>query len=110
MTKIPEEKRRRRSQAQVAALVSDLRRSGLDHAAYAQKVGMKLGTLRSMMYRQRPERTRAGFAAVQLTDTAPSGAVVTIRWPQGVAVDLPLALGEANLRSWLGEWLAPCLR
>jgi hypothetical protein len=90
-------------------MVSDFRQSGLSHQAYAEEIGIKLGTLRSMLYR-RVRRAKSGFAAVQVTERAAVGGVVTLRWPQGMELDLPLALGETSLRLWVRELLGPCSR
>lgn len=61
-----------------------------------------------MLYR-RVRRAKSGFAAVQVTERAAVGGVVTLRWPQGIELDLPLALGETSLRRWMRELLGPCL-
>lgn len=89
--------------------MEEFRESGLEQKAYAEKIGIKPGTLRSMLYR-RSRRARRGFAAVEVTGPATSVGVVTIRSPQGVEVELPVTLGEASLRVLLRELLAPCLR
>ena len=102
-------KRRRRTAEEVAPLVAEYRQGELSQEEYAQKIGVKVGTLRHWLYRRRPGTV--GFAAVRLEPNRPEpGAAITIRWPQGLELELPLALGEAALRPWLRELLGPCLR
>jgi lambda repressor-like predicted transcriptional regulator len=104
---------RRRSRAQIAALLAGYRESGLTQRAYAARAGVSLSSLVRWLHRGvAGAEAPAEFAAVQLRPEASRmpEAGVTIRWPQGVEVELPLSLGEATLRRWLGRFLAPCSR
>jgi hypothetical protein len=102
---------RRRSPAQIAALLAEYRESGLTQRAYAARAGVSLSSLVRWLHRRdATAEAPAGFAAVQLRPEASGGSGVTIRWAEGVEVELPLSLGEATLRRWLGRFLAPCSR
>ncbi len=102
-------KRRRWTAEEVAPLVAEYRCGKLTQEEYAEQIGVKVGTLRHWLYRRRS--VPPGFAAVRLAPHQPEpGAAITIRWPQGIELELPLALGEAALRPWLRELLGPCLR
>jgi transposase-like protein len=101
---------KRWSTQEIDQLVGDYRRGELTQEAYAGQIGVKVHTLRSWLYK-RKARSPAGFAAVRVEGGGPErGGAVTVRWPQGIEVDLPLALGEPVLRAWLRKLLSPCSR
>ena len=103
--------RRRRSRSEIAALVTGYRESGLTQRAYAARAGVGLSSLVRWLHGQDAKAAvPAKFAAVQLRPEPPGVPGVTIRWPEGMEVELPLSLGEATLRRWLSRLLAPCSR
>src|SRR5665213_342453 len=103
--------RRRRSRSEIAALVAGYSASGLTQRAYAARAGVGLSSLVRWLHRHEAGATApAKFAAVQLRPEPTSGPGVTIRWPEGMEVELPLSLGEVTLRRWLSRFLAPCSR
>jgi hypothetical protein len=101
----------RRSAEEIERLVNEYRAGELTQEAYAEQIGVKLCTLRTWIYKRKIAPARGGFAAVRLEGGAVTGRdVLTVRWPAGVELELPMSLGEAALRGLLREVLAPCLR
>jgi hypothetical protein len=107
-------KLRRRSRAEIAAVVAGYRASGLTQRVYAQQVGVSLASIARWVHGKGQGGAPApgGFAAVQLrAEPAAAGdAAIKIRWPEGVEVELPRSLGEATLRRCLREVLLSCSR
>jgi DNA-binding transcriptional regulator YiaG len=91
-------------------VLAQLRASGLTQRGFAAQVGINLGTLRGWIYKERePKKKMTGhFAAVQLS-RAKSGAV-TLRWPQGIEVEITTELDQAQVVAMVRELLTPCSR
>ena len=103
--------KRRRSPAQIAALLTGYRESGLTQRAYAVQVGVSLSSLGRWLHAGGAAADGpTEFASVQLRSEPAAGPGVTIRWPEGTELELPLSLGEATLRRWLSRFLVPCSR
>lgn len=101
-------KPRRRSAAEIANLVAEYRESGLTQREYARQLGVSLASV-GRWVRDR-KQSRAGFASVRVQPETEVDAVVTVRWPSGMEVGLPLSLGAVTVRRWLGEFLTSCSR
>jgi len=73
-----------------------------------------VGTLRNWIYK--PARGAAnpsgGFVPVQIVGPRSIGSrgAVTVRWPQGVEVELAVDLDGSGVMRLVRELLAPCLR
>ncbi len=110
-TNIEKKNRRHRSRSEIAALVAGYSASGLTQRAYAARAGVGLSSLVRWLHDHEADAAAPGkFAAVQLRPEPTGGPGVTIRWPEGMEVELPLSLGEVTLRRWLSRFLAPCSR
>jgi len=109
--------RRRWSQAEVARWVSAYRASGQTQDKFAAGAGIKVGTLRAWIYKRRPPVSddRGPIAPVRIVGgarlpvTATRGAI-TVRWPQGIEVEMAIELDGAGVERLIRELLAPCLR
>lgn len=104
-----------RSATERAQLLGEYRASGLTQEQFAARAGLKIGTLRAWIYKKRPAVSPAGghFAPVRIVDAplvTKSPGTVTVRWPQGVEVELAMELDGVSARQWVRELLAPCLR
>ena len=107
----------RRSRAERGKLLREYRASGQTQEAFAARMGMNVGTLRGWIYKHRPPATadHGSLAPVRIVGDprrakmATCGAV-TIRWPQGLEVEVAVALDGAGTLRLVRELLAPCLR
>lgn len=109
------DRRERRSPRERAQLLGAYRASGLTQEEFAARAGLKVGTLRAWIYKPRPAVRPAGghFAAVRIVDgsaVAKAPGTVTVRWPQGLAVEIVVPLDESGLRELVRELVVPCLR
>lgn len=107
--------RGRRSWAERAQLLGEYRASGLTQEQFAAQAGLKIGTLRAWIYKKRPAVSRAGghFAPVRIVDALPvtrSPGAVTVRWPQGIEVEIAVDLDGPGVGRLVRKLLAPCLR
>jgi hypothetical protein len=107
--------RGRRSRLERAQVLSEYRASGLTQEKYAAQAGLKVGTLRAWIYKKRPRGRgdRGHFAPVRIVGGArplKSGGVVTMRWPQGIEVEIAVALDGPGVGRLVRALLAPCLR
>jgi len=93
--------------------VSEYRASGLTQERFAAERGLKLATLRNWIYKPAAPEGEAGrFVPVQIIGprAAGSGGKVTVRWPQGVEVELPVDLDGGGVVQLLRDLLGQCLR
>jgi len=115
-TQTERRKRRYRSLAERTVLLGEYRASGLTQEKFATRAGINLGTLRAWIYRKNPATPdgRSHFAPVRVVDDVPamtkSRGAVTVRWPQGVAVEIALDLDTHGALHLIRELLSPCLR
>jgi hypothetical protein len=96
-------------------LLREYRASGLTQEQFAERAGVKVSTLRAWIYRKRPVVSGPGdhFAPVRLVDTLPvakSPGTVTVRWPQGLEVEIAVKLDDTGALRLVRELVAPCLR
>jgi len=108
-------RRPRRSGAEREQLVGEYHNSGLTQEQFAAQAGLKIGTLRAWIYKKRPVASRPGghFAPVRLVDTLPvakSPGTVTVRWPQGLEVEIAVRWDDTGALRLIRELVAPCLR
>ena len=91
-------------------VLAQLRASGLTQRGFAAQAGINLGTLRGWIYKERePKKKKTGhFAAVQLSGAKPGA--VTLRWPQGIEVEITTELDQAQVVAMVRELLTPCSR
>lgn len=75
----------RRSRAEIETILSDFRASGLTQVAFARKRGLKLGTFRTWLAKNRGEREK-GFCPVTVRDENNAG--LTIRLPGGLEISV----------------------
>jgi hypothetical protein len=96
--------------------LSAYRASGLTQEQFATRAGIKLGTLRAWIYkpRVRAETEPGHFAPVRIVAAAPavakSAGTITVRWPQGMTVEIAVPLDEIGIGRLVRELVAPCLR
>lgn len=106
----------RRSRAERVEVLRAYRASGLTQEQFARQAGIKLGTLRGWIYKQPGLGREApgGFAPVRIVGgtrtNQPTRGAVTVRWPQGLEVEIAVELDRAGLEQLVQTLLAPCLR
>ena len=92
--------------------MAEYRASGLTQEGYAAQAGINVGTLRGWIYNNKPGRTTSGggsyFAPVRLSSARPGA--VTLRWAQGMELEIAMNIDKAEVTSLVRELLAPCLR
>jgi len=96
-------------------LLSEYQASGRRPEEFARQAGVKVGTLRTWLYKQRAGTGawRAHFAPVRIvggTGAPKTGGAITVRWPQGIEMEIPVALDSAGAVRLVRELLGPCLR
>lgn len=116
--------RRRRSRRERAQLLSEYRASGWTQERFARRSGIKVGTLRTWIYKMRSSATSAnrdevspideagGFAPVRIVDAVrpmKSRGLVTVRWPQGMEVEIAVELDGVGIERLVRELVRPCL-
>ena len=103
---------RRHSKEEIAARMAEYRASGLTAEAFAAQTGLQPATLRTWQYRlqreQAPPSSSQAFARVQVR--ASRARTLTVRWPQGVEVEVAVDLDEAGVVRVVRDLLAPCWR
>ena len=117
-TQTPRRSRTHRSLAERTVLINDYRASGLTQEQFAARAGINLSTLRAWIYRKPSSAShgRSHFAPVRVLDggapltKSPGRGVVTVRWPQGVAVEIAVELDPLGALHVIRELLSPCLR
>ena len=109
--------RNRRSRSERVQLLREYRASGQTQESFAARIGINVGTLRGWIYKQRPPATAddGALAPVRIVgeDTRPAKTTrgaVTIRWPQGIEVEVAVNLDGTGSLRLVRELLAPCLR
>lgn len=106
----------RRSRAERVEVLSAYRASGLTQEQFARRAGINLGTLRGWIYKQPALGREApgGFAPVRIVSgtrpNQPTRGAVTVRWPQGLEVEIAVELDRAGIEQLVQTLLAPCLR
>jgi transcriptional regulator with XRE-family HTH domain len=104
------------SRAARERLLGEYRASGLTQEQFAARSGIKVGTLRTWIYKRRTPAVadRGRFAPVRIVDEARSASAsrgsVTVRWPQGIEVRIAMDLDRAGVASLVRKLLGPCLR
>lgn len=103
------------SRAERERLLGAYRASGLTQEQFAAQSGIKVGTLRAWIYKRRtPAVAGSGnFAPVRIVEgshpaTPTCRGSVTVRWPQGIEVEIAIDLDSAA--GLVRKLLAPCLR
>ena len=100
--------------AERAHLLGAFRASGKTQEEFARQAGMKVGTLRTWIYRRSAvTEDRGRLAPVRIVDGArspPPRGAVTVRWPQGIELEIALDLDGPGALGFVRELLAPCLR
>lgn len=105
---------RRHTRAEIEAIVERYRASGLSQAEFTVKAGLRPWTLRNWQSQLRHEkavRSQSGeqsFASVQLRPARVG--TITVRWPQGVAVEVAVTLDEASIMRLVQGLVGPCSR
>jgi transposase-like protein len=105
--------RRRWPRTEREQLLRDFRASGLTQVRFAAEHGVSIGTLRNWIYKPASADDQSGgFAPVQIVGARPIGSrnAITVRWPQGVEVELAVDLDGSGVVRLVRELLAPCLR
>jgi hypothetical protein len=105
------------TRAKRAQVLREYRASGLTQEKFAGQAGIRIGTLRAWIYKQPTAEGDAagGFAPVRIVDRSGPGTgttrgAVTVRWPQGIEVEIAVDLGGAGVERLVRELLTPCLR
>ena len=89
---------RRHTKAEIAARLAEYRASGLSVEAFAARAGLRPATLLSWHYRQRRQaEPRAGSAFARVQVQAARAGTLTVRWPQGMEVEVEVDLDEAGI-------------
>jgi transposase-like protein len=109
--------RRRWTRAKRVQVLREYRASGLTQEKFAGQAGIKVGTLRAWIYKAPTAGgdEPGGFAPVRIVDgSEPSPmttrGAVTVRWPQGMEVEIAVDLDGAGVERLVRELLTPCLR
>ena len=104
-----------RSRRERIQWVSEYRASGLTQEQFARRAGLKVGTLRAWIYKMRtPDHAPlGGFAPVRIVDEVrpvKSRGSVTVRWPQGIEVEIAMELDGRSVGRLVRELVQSCLR
>lgn len=105
-----------RSATERTRLLTKYRASGLTQEQFAARAGLKIGTLRAWIYKRRPavRPARGHFAPVRIVDAAlpvtKSPGTVTVRWPQGLEVEIAVRLDDTGALRLVRELMTTCLR
>ena len=94
-------------------MLAAFRASGLTQVRFAAEHGVKVTTLRNWIYKPTGGDDHPGsFAPVQIVGARGPrpGGRVTVRWPQGVEIELAVDLDGSGVVRLVRELLAPCLR
>jgi hypothetical protein len=97
-------------------LLGAYRASGLTQEKFAAQSGIKVGTLRTWIYKRRTPAVagNGSFAPVRIVEgshpATNSRGAVTVRWPQGIEVEIAVDLDRAGVASLVRKLLGPCLR
>ena len=105
--------RRRWSRSEREQWLRAYRASALTQERFAAEHGINVTTLRSWIYKPAGAGNEGGgFAPVQIVGARPLGSrqAITVRWPQGVEVELAVDLDGSGVVRLVRELLAPCLR
>jgi hypothetical protein len=107
----------RTSRVERGQLLRKYRASGQTQESFAARMGINVGTLRGWIYKQRPPATadHGPLAPVRIVDDARAAKIttrgaITVRWPQGIEVEVAVELDNAGALRLVRELLAPCLR
>ena len=97
-----------------AHVLGAYRASGKTQEEFARQAGIKVGTLRTWIYRRSAvTEDRGQLAPVRIVEGArspPPRGAVTLRWPQGIELEIALDLDGPGALGLVRELLAPCLR
>ena len=105
---------RRHTVAEMEAELARYRASGLTQAEFTTREGLRASTLRNWQYRVGRGKARAeqcgvvGFARVHVREARASA--ITLRWPQGVEMELAVDLDGSGVVRLVRDLLGPCLR
>jgi len=102
---------RQRARLERERAVAEYRASGLTQEGFAAKAGIKLGRLRGWIYPKQGGTASEEcnhFAPVRVSAARPGA--VTVRWPQGMEVEITMELDSTAVVKLVRELLTPCLR
>ena len=104
---------RQRARLERERVVAEYRASGLTQERFAAQAGIKLGRLRGWIYPNHKQSRTANeecnhFAPVRVSAARPGA--VTVRWPQGMEVEITMELDSTAVVKLVRELLTPCLR
>jgi len=107
--------RKHRSRHERARWVSAYRASGLTQVRFAQGAGIKVGTVRAWSYQMRTSAPNpvGRFAPVRIVDEvrpSKSRGAVTVRWPQGMEVEIAVELDGVGIERLVRKLVQPCSR
>ena len=100
-------RRKRRTRQECEKLVKEYKGSGLTQGQYAAREGIHIGTLRRWLS-GRKDKASSQFAQVRLNG-ARAGSV-TLRWPQGIELEIATQLEGSEVTSLVRELVSSCLR
>ena len=105
---------RRHTRVEIEAILARYRASGLAQAEFAAQAGLAPWTLRNWQSQLRHKRSAGpgtgepSFASVQLRPVL--AGTITVRWPQGVVVEIAVPLDETSVVRLVQDLVAPCSR
>ena len=106
----------RRSREEREHLLHEYHASGETPTQFAARVaGLKAGTLRLWLWqqRQRAGSQPARFAPVRIVGGSPAAkeaGTITVRWPQGLEMEISHGADSVGARRLVRELVTPCLR
>lgn len=109
-----EASRRRWTPTERTEALKAYRASALTQEAFALQAGLSVGTLRGWIYKLAAADSEEGHLApvriVAGASTATKRGAITVRWPQGIEVEIALELDGSSALQLVRELLRPCLR
>lgn len=103
--------RKRRTRQECEKLLKEYKESGLTQGQYAAREGIHIGTLRRWLAGRKDQAMKkpcSHFAAVRLSGGRAGS--VTLRWPQGVELEIATQLEGSEVTGLVRELLNLCLR
>ena len=105
--------RRHRLRREREQLLRVYRASGGTQEQFAQRAGIKVGPLRAWIYKMRTPASDegGGFAPVRIVNGVrpiKSRGSVTVRWSQGMEVEIAVKLDGVGIERLVRELVKPC--